>query len=230
MTLIEVMMVTWGYCVKYGRAWWAKQRALKLIYSDWVQSYEHLSVMLHAMKAKNPRMHFEYIPKPNIMGSEGRQYFFHTLWTFGQCIKTFKHCCDVLSVDDTFLTGKYEGKMLIAIGINADCQLVPFVFAIAEKENNDSWGWFLHLIWKVVVGPGREICIISDKYAGILNVICEVIPNHTLLHHRWCTRHLAQNIIKCDGIKESLKLLEEVYGQTYKKDLKKTKGTREANK
>jgi hypothetical protein len=45
----------------------------------------------------------------------------------------------VLSTDVTFLSGMYKGKMLIAIGINVDCQLVSFVFAIVEKENNDSW-------------------------------------------------------------------------------------------
>jgi hypothetical protein len=33
-TLIEVVMVAWGYRVKYGRAWRAKQRALMLIYGD----------------------------------------------------------------------------------------------------------------------------------------------------------------------------------------------------
>jgi hypothetical protein len=32
--------------------------------------------MLHAMKAKNLGMHFKYVPKPDILGPEGRQYFF----------------------------------------------------------------------------------------------------------------------------------------------------------
>jgi hypothetical protein len=60
--------------VKYGRTWWVKQRALKLIYDDWAEAYEHLSVVLHAMKAKKPGMRFEYVPKPEVMGPEGRQY------------------------------------------------------------------------------------------------------------------------------------------------------------
>jgi hypothetical protein len=51
--------------VKYGRA-------LKLIYGDWAKAYECFPAMLHAMKAKNTRMHFEYVPKPEVMGSEGR--------------------------------------------------------------------------------------------------------------------------------------------------------------
>jgi hypothetical protein len=71
-TLIEVVMVVWRYHVKYGRARRAKQCALKLIYGDWAEAYERLSVMLHAMLAKNPEMHFEYVPKPEVMGLEDR--------------------------------------------------------------------------------------------------------------------------------------------------------------
>jgi hypothetical protein len=95
--------------------------------------------MLHAMKAKNPGMHFHYIPKPDILGPDDRQYFFCVFWTFGQCIEAFKHYCDVLSIDGTFLIEKYECTFLIAIGIDADCQLVPLTFAIVEKENNGRW-------------------------------------------------------------------------------------------
>jgi hypothetical protein len=91
------------------------------------------------MKAKNPEMHFEYVPKSDVIELEGRQYFLRTFWIFGQCVKAFKHCCDVLSIDGTFLTGKYEDTMLIAIGIDADHQRVPLAFVIVE-ENSGSWG------------------------------------------------------------------------------------------
>jgi hypothetical protein len=106
--------------------------------------------------------------------------------------------------------GKYEGTMFIAISIDVDHQLVPLSFAIMEKENNGSWGLFLRLVQRVVVGPEREICVISDIHVRILNVVREVIPNHSHVHHRWCTRHLTQNLIKHDGIKENFKLFEEV--------------------
>jgi transposase-like protein len=147
--------------------------------------------MLHAMKAKSAEMHFEYVPKSEVIGSEGRQYFLCAFWIFGQSAKSFKHHCDVLSIDGTFMTGKYEGTMLIAIGIDVDRQLVPLTFAIVEKENSGSWGWFLRLVRRVVVSPRCEICVILDKNAGILNVIHEVIPNHSRVHHHWCTQHLA---------------------------------------
>jgi hypothetical protein len=105
--------------VKYGRAWRTKQRALKLICGYWAEAYERSPAMLHAMKVKNTRMHFEYVPKPDVMGLDGRQYFFRAFWIFRQCVEAFKHYYDVLSIDDTFLTGKYEGKMLTSMNINS---------------------------------------------------------------------------------------------------------------
>jgi hypothetical protein len=65
-------------------------------------------------------MHFEYVSKLKVIRLDGRQYFLCAFWTFGQCLEAFKHCCDVLSVDITFLTWMYEGIMLIAIGIDVD--------------------------------------------------------------------------------------------------------------
>jgi hypothetical protein len=125
-TLIKMMIVAQEYHVKYGRAWRA-------------EAYERLPAMLHAMKAKNLGMHFEYVLKPDVMGPEGRQYFFRAFWTFEQCVEAFKYCCDVLSIDSMFLMGNYEGTILIAIGIDTDHQLVPLAFAIM-KENNGSCG------------------------------------------------------------------------------------------
>jgi transposase-like protein len=146
------------------------------------------------------------------MGPEGRQYFFHAFWTFGQCMEAFKHFCDELSNDGMFLKGKYEGTILIAISIDVDHQLVPLAFAIV-KENSDSRGWFLRLVQRVVVGPGCEICVISDRHAGILNVIREVIPNHSRVHHRWCTRHLAQNLINMMALRRILNSLRRCVGR-----------------
>jgi hypothetical protein len=108
--------------------------------------------MLYGIKAKNPKMHFKYVPKPKVIGLEGRQYFLHAFWIFGQCVKAFKHYCDALSIDGTFLTEKYEGTMLIVIDIGADHQLVPLAFTIVEKENSGSWGWLLCLVQRMVVG------------------------------------------------------------------------------
>ena len=51
--------------ITYGKAWRAKQRAWKMIYGDCEDGYEQLPVLFNAIKAVNPGMHYEYIPKPN---------------------------------------------------------------------------------------------------------------------------------------------------------------------
>jgi len=58
-------------------------------------------------------------------------------------VDAFRHYRLVFSIDDTFLLGKYQGTLLIAISIDANNKLVPLAFALVEKENKDSWGWFL---------------------------------------------------------------------------------------
>src|SRR6266498_3931615 len=106
--------------------------------------------MLHAMKMKNPGMHFEYVPKPNMFDAHWREIFYRAFWTFGQCNEAFKHYRDVMSIDGTFLTCKYEGTLLIAIGIDANRGLVPLAFGLVEKEKNVSWSWFLRLAANLV--------------------------------------------------------------------------------
>jgi transposase-like protein len=164
------------------------------------------------MRAVNPGMHFEYLPKEGETRN-GSQVFGRAFWAFGQSIEAFKHCRPVVSIDKTFLTGKFEGTMLICIGTDAEEQLVPLAFAIVRKEDTDSWCWFLRLVRQVVLGLGHDVCVISDRHAGILNAVEQEIPGYGQIHHRWCTRHLAQNLIRHDHTKDNFKLFEEVYRQ-----------------
>jgi hypothetical protein len=70
-----------------------------------------------------------------------------------------------------FLTGKFEGTMLICIGTNLEDELVPLSFVIVQKEDIDSWYWFFRLVRQVVIGLGHDVCVISDRHVGILNVV-----------------------------------------------------------
>ena len=62
------------------------------------------------------------------------------------------------------MIGKYYGTLLIAISCDVNNKLVPLAFALVEKEDNDSWGWFLRLVQIHVVGPDREVSVISDRH------------------------------------------------------------------
>jgi hypothetical protein len=56
----SIMTMTWelfGYRIKYGKAWRAKQRAWKMIYEDWEEGYNKLPALFNAIKAKKKPRH-----------------------------------------------------------------------------------------------------------------------------------------------------------------------------
>jgi hypothetical protein len=54
-------------------------------------------------------------------------------------VADFLHYRLIISVDATFLTGKYKGTLMVAVGMPAENQLLPLAFALVEGENNESW-------------------------------------------------------------------------------------------
>jgi hypothetical protein len=122
----------------------------------------------------------------------------------------FTHYRPIISIDGTLLTGKYKGTLMIVVGITAKSHLLPLAFALVEGENNESWSWFLTLIRKEVLGPGRSICMISDRHRGLLNGAKEPLEGYPPLMHRWCTHHFATNIWKKQQSKEVIVRLKEI--------------------
>jgi hypothetical protein len=51
----------------------------------------------------------------------------------------FTHCIPIVSVDATFLIGKYKGTLMVVISMTAENQLLPLAFVLVEGENNESW-------------------------------------------------------------------------------------------
>jgi transposase-like protein len=105
----------------------------------------------------------------------------------------FRYCRPVVLVDGTFLTEKYRGTLMMAAAVDPEDQIVPMAFALAEGEKNESWSWFMWLLRVQVLGPSRNICLISDQHAGILNAAGEHIDGFSPLVHRWCMRHFVAN-------------------------------------
>jgi hypothetical protein len=117
----------------------------------------------------------------------------------------FAHCRPVISVDGTFMTGKYIGTLMVVVGMTAENQLLPLAFALVEGENNESWKWFLGLVRKQVIGPDRQVCIISDHHCDLLNGGKDHLEGYPPLIHRWCSRHFAAIIWKKQRSKEKLR-------------------------
>ena len=73
---------------------------------------------------------------------------------------------------------------MMAAAVDPEDQIVPMAFALAEKENNESWSWFMQLLRVQVFGPTRTICLISNCHVGLLNATAEHIDGLPPLVHR----------------------------------------------
>ena len=67
--------------------------------------------------------------------STTEKIFGRVFWVFKASIDGFKHCHPVISINDTFLYEKYKGKLLIAMGTNANNQIFPLAFSINDEES-----------------------------------------------------------------------------------------------
>ena len=54
------------------------------------------------------------------------------------------------------------------IGVDCNNQIVSLAFAFVENENLDSWYWFLERVKVHVVAARLDVCLISDRHAGLL--------------------------------------------------------------
>jgi hypothetical protein len=126
-----------------------------------------------------------------------RHVLHRVFWSFTQTEHAFQFYRPVVLVDDTFLTEKYRGTLMMATAVDPEDQIVPMAFALVEGENNSSWSWFMRLLRTQVLGASHTICLISDWHAGILHATGEDIEGFPPLVHRWCMCHFAANFWRC---------------------------------
>jgi hypothetical protein len=194
--MIETIWGFTGYKVKYSKAWRAKQHAIELSWGDWKETYNQVPKILSAMKHFNPGLRWYPLAGHIVDDVDGipKHVLHRVFWCFSQSAEAFKHYRPLVLVDGTFLTGKYRGVLVIAVGVDPDNQLVPLAFALAEGENDDSWCWFLKLVRQNVLCTSRNICMISNRHHGLLVAAREHVDGCPPLEHWWCMRHFAANI------------------------------------
>ena len=131
---------------------------------------------------------------------------------------------DVLCVDGTFLTGKYRGQILTAIGVDGNNQILPLAMAFVEGENFESWLWFFRQLKIAIVKDRPNVCILHDRHAGILAAIRalqmpglnEPAPWQDM-QSRWCMHHLGPNFYSQFKNKRLMNLFKKLCAQNQQK-------------
>jgi hypothetical protein len=181
--------------------WRGKEIAISYVYGSWEGSYALLPRLLNALVSSNPgseaRIESTALP---IASNPGERLFKRAFWAFAPCIQAFPHLRPVISIDASWLRGRYDGRFLVAVGYDAENQLVPLAFGIVEKESKNNWGWFLKLLRDRVIRSDQKMCVISDRAEGIKAVFRS--PMYGMNEsageavHRLCAQHVAENMVK----------------------------------
>ncbi|XP_030922939.1 uncharacterized protein LOC115949803 [Quercus lobata] len=182
-----------GHDVTMYKVWEAKQKAVARIYGDFDESYAELPRFLAALSDADPDTVTTLKCDPHVPGT---CIFNSAFWAFGPCIRGFRHCRPVISIDATHLYGKYKGKLLIAMATDGNNEVYPLAFAVVESESTETWGWFLACLLTYVTDR-TNLCIISDRHRGIQSCFDDTTRGYLqppLTHHRYCLRHLVSNV------------------------------------
>jgi hypothetical protein len=131
--LNEVIHGLTTYRVWYGKAWRTKEHTLSLLWGDWRESYTKVPRLLNAISHFNPDTKCIIDSCGQWMPNEKGRYYpvlKRVFWCFLRCVVGFTHCRPIISVDATFLTGKYKCTLMVSIGMTTKNHLLPLAFAL----------------------------------------------------------------------------------------------------
>ncbi|KAL9667221.1 hypothetical protein QQ045_001571 [Rhodiola kirilowii] len=156
----ELIQRDYGYEISYWKACKAQQKALVYLFGKWEESFTRLPHLMQALQdASNNKNFVKWDVTPLENGSVQLNHIF---WSFAECILAFNH-----------MYGKYNAKLLVAIGLDANNHILPLAFALVESENNSSWKW----------------------HNGILAAMREPEWQEPWAFHCVCVRHLQSNFM-----------------------------------
>ncbi|KAL9668764.1 hypothetical protein QQ045_006304 [Rhodiola kirilowii] len=203
----------YGYEISYWKAWKSQQKALVNMFGKWDESFNRLPHLMQALQDSSPNNFVKWVVTPLDNGTIQVNRIF---WSFSESIHAFNHCRPLISIDDTHMYGKYDAKLLVAIGLNVNNHILTLGFVLVESENTSSRKWFMSCIWEGVT-QRDGLCVVSDKHNEILADMREPEWQEPMAYHGVCVRHLQSNFMT----KEKDEVLKAKLGDVaYEKELK----------
>ncbi|XP_027184204.1 uncharacterized protein LOC113782512 [Coffea eugenioides] len=102
-------------------------------------------------------------------------------------------CCrPFVGFDGCFLKEPFGGVLMTAVALDANNNVFPILFAIAECENKDTWRWFFYY-FQEFFGPfdnNIPLTFMSDRQKGLNLTYEEIFPDVTGRH---CCGHIYSN-------------------------------------
>nr|XP_017247486.1 PREDICTED: uncharacterized protein LOC108218857 [Daucus carota subsp. sativus] len=195
--VITMVNDEYHHLISYMKAWRGKMAGMESTYGNWRTTYNELPRFLNVMASTNPGSVVVVNVVPHHT-DRGTSTFVRAFWCLKAMIDGWQYARPVISIDGTFLKGKYNGKLLVAVGVDSNNHQYPICFALVDEESTDNWSWFLRLLRKHVCRDRRGVCIISDRATGILAAMNDENNGFTPPFgvHRFCLHHVRSNFSK----------------------------------
>jgi hypothetical protein len=182
----------WANKISYIQAYCTIQALLVEIDSDESACFAKFPVYIEQYKAVHPQHHADLKLSPQ--GNFEAVYFCPA-----GCRRACAQIRPLLAVDSTHTRSKYRIQLLVAIGIDANNNGMPIVWALVPIENKYWWTWFLeNLRNSAPITTSNNYIFISDREKGLAPAIEEVFPK---AFHAYCCQYIADNIQTQFGIK-----------------------------
>ena len=139
-------------------------------FGSFYDAYDGVVRLLRTLQERNPGTHLD-IQHWKHHDFPGLKVLHRAFFSFAICIEAFRHCRPIICVDGTFLTGKYRGQILTAIGVDGNNMIIPLAMAFVEGENYESWLWLFREVKGAIVKDRANVCILHDRHPGILKAI-----------------------------------------------------------
>ena len=176
--------------LQYTTVWKAKQRAMKSLYGDWANTFR----MLYSFKAEvEKRSPGSVVEIDTEVTEDGKVLFSKFFMCLKPCIDGFKAGCrPYLSIDSSFLTGKWNGQLAACNALDGHNWMFPIAIGMFQSETEASWIWFMMQL-KRCIGPVSPLAIHTDACKGLENAVKSVFPH---AEQRECFGHMWMNLIK----------------------------------
>ncbi|XP_075108919.1 uncharacterized protein LOC142180752 [Nicotiana tabacum] len=170
------------------------------------ENYQILPSYLHMMVAKNPGTYTS-------IKRDAQNRFAYLFFAPAASVAGWSYCRPVIAVDETFLKSKYHGVLFVTVSKDANNQIFPLCFGVADSENNEAYIWFFGEMRKAIQ-VRRELVFLSDRNQSIANGIRKVFPE---AHHGICLCHFEKNL-KQIHVKATVINLFQSAARSYKRE------------
>ncbi|XP_052624980.1 uncharacterized protein LOC128132443 [Lactuca sativa] len=171
----------------------AKSIAKEQLYGDYERQYNLLRDYCLELQTNNPgttvKLEVCNEPNPDVQTRIFKRIYI-CLGALKLGFKSGKR--ELLGLDGCFLKGPHPRQILTAVGLDSNNGIYPLAYAIVEAETTSSWTWFLECLGDDLdLDASCNFTFVSDRQKGIIPAIAKVFPN---AEHRWCLRHIHENM------------------------------------